>query len=113
MNTIVGEDGLIDFLTVLTPSEIDRGIEYIRSQSFEGNSNPNHNSNPDPDNNPKGDSKPLLDQFWNYFQKTYMRKSDHHEEKGSVSLSLPIYEKEHAAPPIPTIPESFYSLVRV
>ena len=48
----------MDFLTVLPPSEIYRGIMYVRSETDEG------------------ENKPKLDVFWIYFLKTYMRKSD-------------------------------------
>ena len=58
MNYLLGDHGLMDFLTVLPPSEIYRGIMYVRSETDEG------------------ENKPKLDVFWIYFLKTYMRKSD-------------------------------------
>jgi hypothetical protein len=74
MNYLLGADGLMDFLTVLPPSQIYTGIEYVRSETEEGQ------------------YKQELDVFWMYFLKTYMRKSDHHKEKGSASfISLYLY----------------------
>ena len=74
---LVGENGLINFLSVLPPEEILLGIKYIRSQMNEAG------------------FKMMFDEFWKYFVNTWMKKSDHYNDRGTHTTHTSTYTHHH------------------
>ena len=68
VHLLVGENGRIDFLVLITYEEIPKGIAYIRSGMKEGT------------------HKKLFDLFWAYFIKTFMKKTDRYDDKSGIFL---------------------------
>lgn len=64
----LGENGLINFLVMLTYDEIPKGIAYIREELDEGT------------------YTKQFDQFWAYFVKTWMKKTDRYDDKSGLYL---------------------------
>jgi len=63
ITNLIGSDGLINFLVILKYDEIPKGIAYIRYHMREGS------------------FKKSFDKYWNYFQKTWMKKTLHYNDK--------------------------------
>jgi len=68
VSALAGKEGLLNFLTVINYEEIPKAIAYIRHKL------------------PEGAYKSTFDQYWAYFNKTWMKRTSRYDDKTGIFL---------------------------